>query len=204
MKNQKIKISKRRKFVVHTKFQVKLMIISFGYVIFFCAFMATFLLVPLMTQIDKSVRGSEEAFVAALRLLYLNERLWPALLISFLAIGCHSILTSHKIAGPLYRFNSIFKAMGEGILPSPTQLRARDYLYHELENINQMLERLREKITELQVGQARLHRSIVQCRDRGPHSSIEELMKEMEDLAEQGKRLEEQLGYFKVTPVSSP
>ena len=200
MKNQKAPLFKRRKFVVHTKFQVKLMVISFGYVIFFCAFMATFLLIPLMTQLDKSVRGSEEAFAAALRLLYLNERLWPALLISFLTIGCHSILTSHKIAGPLYRFNSIFRAMREGILPSPIQLRAKDYLYIEMENINQMLERLREKLTELQEGQARLNRSIVHCIDRTPHSSREELMKEMEDLAEQGKRLEEKLGYFKVTP----
>ncbi len=176
------------------------MIISFGYVIFFCAFMVAFLLIPLMMQLDQSVRGSEEAFVAAFRLLYLNERLWPALLISFVAIGCHSIFTSHKIAGPLYRFNLVFKAMGEGIVPRPIQLRAKDYLYSEMENINQMLERLREKLTELQKGQADLNRSIVKCTDGVSHFSTKELMKEMEDLAEQGKRLEEKLGYFKVNP----
>jgi hypothetical protein len=200
MENRKAAIFKRRKFVVHTKFQVKLMMISFGYVIFFCAFMVTFLLIPLMMKLDNSVRGSEEAFVAALRLLYLNERLWPALLISFLAIGCHSIFTSHKIAGPLYRFNRVFEAMREGIVPSPIQLRAKDYLYSEMENINQMLERFREKLTELQEGQAHLNGSIVKCIDGARHSSMNELMKEMEDLAEQGKRLEEKLGYFKVTP----
>ena len=39
---------------------------------------------------------------------------------------------------------------------------------------------------------------IIKCRDTVSHPSMNELFKEMEDLAEQGKKLEEKLGYFKV------
>jgi len=152
----------------------------------------------LMIELDKTDMGSDQALVAAKRILYLNEKFWPAILLSFLGIACHSIFISHKIAGPLYRFNLIFKAIKEGIVPTPIQLRTGDYLYSEMENINQMLERLRDKLTELQEAQAHLNRSIIKCKDTVSHSSMNELTKKMEDLAEQGKKLEEKLGYFKV------
>ena len=198
IKNFITKIFKRREFVVNRKLQLTLMIISFSYVILFCAVMGTYLFIPLMMELDKSDTGSDQALMAAKRFLYLHERFWPALLLSFFAIGCHSIFISHKIAGPLYRFNLIFKAIKEGIVPTPIQLRTGDYLYSEMENINQMLERLRDKLTELQEAQAHLNKSIIKCKDTVSHSSMNELTKKMEDLAEQGKKLEEKLGYFKV------
>lgn len=198
MKNLMIGFFKRRKFVVYRKLQLKFIIISLSYVIFFCAVMGTYMFVPLITELDKSEIGSAQAFVAAKRILYLHEKFWPALLLSFFAIGCHSLFISHKIAGPLYRFNSVFKAIKEGTVPTPIQLRKGDYLYSEMENINRMLERLRDKLTELQEAQAHLNRSIIKCKETVIHSSMNELIKKMEDLAEQGKKLEEKLGYFKV------
>jgi hypothetical protein len=198
MKNVMRAIFKRRKFVVYRKLQLRLMIISFSYVVLFCAVMGMYLFIPLMIELNKSYTGSDEAFGVAERILYLHEKFWPALLLSLFAMGCHSIFTSHKIAGPLYRFNLIFKAIKEGIVPTPIQLRKSDYLYGEMENINQMLERLRGKLTELQETQADLNRSIIECKDGVSHSSMNELIKKMEDLGEQGKKLEEKLGYFKV------
>ena len=192
------RIFKRRKFIVDRKLQLTLMIISFSYVILFCAVMGMYLFIPLMMELDKSDRGSDRKLVAANQILYLHEKFWPALLLSLFAIGCHSIFISHKIAGPLYRFNLIFKAIKEGIVPTPIRLRTGDYLYCEMENINQMLERLRDKLTELQEAQAHLNRSIIECKDIVSHSSMNELIKKMEDLDEEGKKLEEKLGYFKV------
>ena len=198
MKNLMIRVLRRRKYVIRPKLQVRLMILSISYVIFFCAVIGAYLFIPLMMELDKSGIGSDQAFVAAKRILYLNEKFWPALLFSFLAIGCHSIFISHKIAGPLYRFNLAFKAIKEGIVPMPIQLRTGDYLYNEMENINQMLERLRGKLTELQEAQIHLNRSIIKCKDTVSHSSMNELIKKLEDLGEQGKKVEEKLGYFKV------
>jgi predicted nucleic acid-binding Zn-ribbon protein len=61
--------------------------------------------------------------------------------------------------------------MREGIIPAPTQLRAGDYLYSEMENINQMIERFRDKLTELQEAQAHLNRSIIECKETVSDSS---------------------------------
>ena len=198
MKNLMTRIFRRRKFVLDRKLQVTLMIISFTYVVLFCAIVGMCLFIPLMIELDKSYVGSQEDFIAAERILYLHEKFWPAMLLCFFAMGCHSIFISHKIVGPLYRFNLIFNAIKEGTVPTPIRLRKGDYLYSEMENINQMLERLGDKLTELQESQATLNRFIIKCKDTVSHSSMNEIIKEMQDLTEQGKKLEEKLGYFKV------
>ncbi len=198
MKNLLSRILKRRSFVVHRKLQITLVVMSFSYVILFCVVMGVYLFIPLMMELDNSDIGSAAALLATNRILYLHQKFWPALLLSLVAIGCHSILISHKIAGPLYRFNLIFKAIKEGIVPAPTQLRRSDYLHGEMENINQMLEGLRDKLTGLQKAQGNLNRSIIKCKDTVRHASMNELINEIEDLAEEGKKLEEKLGYFKV------
>ncbi len=78
-----IRILRRRKYVIRPKLQVRLMILSISYVIFFCAVIGAYLFIPLMTELDKSDKGSDQALVAAKRILYLNEKFWPALLFSF-------------------------------------------------------------------------------------------------------------------------
>ena len=191
-------ILNRRKFVINRKLQLTFMIISFDYVILFCVVMGMYLFIPLMMDLDASGASFDEALVAARRILYFHEKFWPALLLALFAMGCHSLLVSHKIAGPLFRFNLIFKAIKEGTLPLSVSLRRGDYLYREMENINQMLEALREKLTGLQEAQAHLNRSILECKDTAGHSSMNELIKKMEDLSEEGKKVEEKLGYFKV------
>jgi hypothetical protein len=202
VKNLATRIFKRRKFVVYRRLQLTLMIISFSYVILFWAVMGMYLLIPLMVGLDKSDIGSDKALVVAYRILYLHEKFWPALLLSLFAMGCHSLFISHRIAGPLYRFNLIFGAIKEGIVPTPIRLRKGDYLYNVMENINQMLERLRDKLTELQEAQANLNRSVTKCKDTASHGSMNDLIEDLDDLAEQGKKLEERLGYFKVVSES--
>ena len=67
-----------------------------------------------------------------------------------------------------------------------------------MENINQMIEGLRDKLIDLQKTQAHLNRSIIKCKDTVRHASMNKFVNEMEDLVEEGKKLEEKLGYFKV------
>lgn len=174
------------------------MLISFSYVLLFCVVMGLLLFISQLMELDKSSVSSGNALIAANQILYLFKKSWFALLFSLVAVGCHSIFISHKISGPLYRFNLIFKALKGGIVPAPIQLRKYDYLYSETDNINQMLASLKEKLTAIQEGQAHLNKTIVNVKDTVNHLSTEELSKRMNDLNEQGKRLEEKLGYFKV------
>jgi methyl-accepting chemotaxis protein len=198
LKNLMPGIFKRRKFIVYGKLQLALMLISFSYVLLFCAVLGLFLFTSLLMELDKSSISSDNVLIAANQILYLYKKSWLALLLSLVAVGCHSIFISHRITGPIYRFNLIFKAIKEGVVPAPVQLRKYDYLYRETDIINQMLASLREKLTAIQEAQAHLNKSILNCKDTVNHLSTDELSKRMNDLNEQGKRLEEKLGYFKV------
>jgi methyl-accepting chemotaxis protein len=194
----KTRFFNRRTYVVRKKLQLTLMIISFGYIILFFAAMGAYLFIPLMMALDNTERGSGDALAASLRILYLHERFWPGLIFSFFVIGSHSIFISHKMAGPLLRYNNVFKAIEEGNVPAPIRIRRHDYLSNEMENINGMLERLREKLTEIQEAQSHLNSSIIRCKDAVGHAAKDELTKTIENLAEQSKILEEKLGYFKI------
>jgi methyl-accepting chemotaxis protein len=198
LKNLMPGIFKRRKFIVYGKLQLALMLISFSYVLLFCAVLGLFLFTSLLMELDKSSISSDNVLIAANQILYLYKKSWLALLLSLVAVGCHSIFISHRITGPIYRFNLIFKAIKEGVVPASLQLRKYDYLYRETDIINQMLASLREKLTAIQEAQAHLNKSILNCKDTVNHLSTDELSKRMNDLNEQGKRLEEKLGYFKV------
>jgi hypothetical protein len=67
-----------------------------------------------------------------------------------------------------------------------------------MENINQMLGPLRERLADLQETQAQLNRSIMTCKKAAGHPSTSEWIKEMDGLSEQGRKLEEKLGFFKI------
>jgi methyl-accepting chemotaxis protein len=198
LKNLMPGIFKRRKYIVYGKLQLALMLISFSYVLLFCAVLGLFLFTSLLMELDKSSISSDNVLIAANQILYLYKKSWLALLLSLVAVGCHSIFISHRITGPIYRFNLIFKAIKEGVVPAPVQLRKYDYLYRETDIINQMLASLREKLTAIQEAQAHLNKSILNCKDTVNHLSTDELSKRMNDLNEQSKRLEEKLGYFKI------
>ena len=198
LKNLMPGIFKRRKYIIYGKLQLALMLVSFSYVLLFCAVLGLLLFTSMLMELDKTSLSSGNALIAAKQILYLYKKSWAALLLSLVAVGCHSIFISHKITGPIYRFNLIFKAIKEGVVPAPVQLRKYDYLYRETDIINQMLASLREMLTAIQEAQAHLNKSILNCKDTVSHLSADELSKKMNDLNEQSKRLEEKLGYFKV------
>lgn len=74
-----------------------------------------------------------------------NANLIPKLLILIAAIGCGSIFLSHRIAGPLYRFEKSVRAIGEGDLTVRFKIRKSDELSGlagELEHTASGLERM--------------------------------------------------------------
>jgi methyl-accepting chemotaxis protein len=56
-----------------------------------------------------------------------------------------------RIAGPLYRFKTLFHTIGAGNLYQRAKLREHDYLQREAGDFNAMLEQLEQKIESLNV-----------------------------------------------------
>ncbi len=75
-----------------------------------------------------------------------NLKLIPRLIVFILAIALASIFISHKIAGPIYRFERQAKAIGEGDLTPKFKLRKGDELKDLADALQGMVDALRNKI----------------------------------------------------------
>ncbi|MBX3333794.1 MAG: methyl-accepting chemotaxis protein [Nitrospira sp.] len=104
---------------------------------------------------DSSVSWEQHAQIAS-QFLELNERIWPWLIITFLVLLLHSMYFMHRIAGPLYRFSTLFRSIGTGQLHQRARLRKHDYLHREAQAFNSMLDSLENRI-----GAINLHAALV-------------------------------------------
>ncbi len=193
-----MKFFKRRKYIVNKNLQYRLVIISVCYIAAFFASVSSVLFIPLMIKLNQGNVAVNEAIRTADQILYLHTNFWPVMLIFLIAICLHSIFISHKIAGPLYRFNLTFSAIKKGKLPKSVHLRKQDYLHGEMEIINEMTKTLRVKVGGIQELQALLTEVISKLREMPDSTSKDEIMERIKILTEVNHELEAKLDYFKI------
>ncbi len=191
------RFTRRRKFIVDRALQLRLIAISLGYVVFFVLAVTAALFVPLMLQLRTADLNTSDAFDFATSALYLHKHFWPVALLSLAVVALHAVLTSHRLAGPLYRFRRIIESVRDGCLPGPGRLRRRDYLQPEMKLINEMLEGLRARVAEIQAARTSLAESISECRRRAETLGDDELTRCIGDLAVKGDRLAESVDSFR-------
>ena len=189
---------RRRKFIINKDLQFSLLAISIFYLLLFLVVIGSILFIPVMMELDRVDYSSDQAVLAASKILYLHSKFWPAVLLALFLICIHSIRTSHKIAGPLYRFGRLFETMKEGNLPKQVTVRRGDYLNNEVKLVNEMLESLQKGVQEIQEAQVGLNVAISECKDVVNHASKDEIIKRMNDLSEKGGQLDGKLAYFKI------
>jgi len=90
---------------------------------------------------------SETSFAILPAVLYTN--LITLGLIVLATIGA-TLFVSHKIAGPLYRFELEMKDIGEGDLTKSIKLRQKDQISEMAKSLNKMVAGLREKVLAIQ------------------------------------------------------
>jgi hypothetical protein len=132
------------------------------------------LFVPLVLQLRSFQMTSREAHDSALQLLYMHDRFWLPVTLSLVAVALHSLYSTHRIAGPLYRFRMTFNQVQKGVLPKAVKLRRNDLLGPELEGLNGMLETLRNGAEQAQKDAATLDclisRYRAMCKESDPES----------------------------------
>lgn len=138
---------KRRFFV--GELQYRLLAGHFFYlgslVLLFCAV----LYAPLMATLFDSSTPQDQTEVVAQQIVAMQGHVWVALPIIVVLCVLHSVLISHRIAGPLYRFNRIFNDLGRGDLSLRVRVRRTDYLIHEADALNTMIGSLAEKLRDI-------------------------------------------------------
>ncbi len=70
-----------------------------------------------------------------------------SILIIFIAViasGFFGVFFLHRVAGPVHRFRQVLKKMGSGEIPGDVQLRKRDFFKETADELNRVIQLLRE------------------------------------------------------------
>lgn len=138
---------RRRHFLID-KLQYKLLAIN----IFYLTAIIFLFLVTIFAPVIVALYGDssfERSAAAASDFLSLHNRVWPAVPVALLLISVHSILTSHRISGPLYRFRKVFRSIESGDLSVRCGVRTKDYLHRESDTINDMIHGLVAQVSRI-------------------------------------------------------
>ena len=187
-----MKLFRRRKLLVDGNLQFRIIAASLCYVAFYVFMMAAATFIPLIFEMRSLDPNSHRAYLLANSFIYLHRHVWHIALLVLLAVCIHSLLLSHKVAGPLYRFRHIFRALAAGTVPSRKQLRKGDYLQSEMKLINEMLDSLRSRASGLQETQKAIGDAVSGVAKRSRELSDKELTSLVEKLDAQVKRFAEQ------------
>lgn len=85
-------------------------------------------------------RTLSEMESAAGEFLVLHHRVWPAALFIFGGVFVYTLVLSHRIAGPVYRINSVLRQIIEGGSPEKVTLRRGDF-FHDTAELLDLLSR---------------------------------------------------------------
>lgn len=106
---------------------------------------------------------------------------------------------SHKIAGPLYRFEKSIDEMASGDLTSRFNLRANDQLEELAGRINSLSERLDEAVSGIKSEARELEAALEEARESLKSGSLSALDEKLGKASEKLEKLKRSAGYFRTS-----
>ncbi len=192
---------RRKRYIVDGKLQFRLLIYNGMYFLIITMAIWAGLFLPLALDLSNpNLSISEQGEVAA-QILYLHSRLGPLLLMVFLILGVHSVLVSHKIAGPLYRFKATFNQVAQGDLSRVVPIRKGDLLVNEQTKIEEMIGALSSRLKSIKREHLAMEQAL-QSLTKSQGNVSEKLSKEaIAQLEGCHLRLKKELEHFKLSDM---
>lgn len=152
---------------------------------------------------DPFLSWEQHAQVAS-QFLELHSRIWPWLIITFLALLLHSLYFMHRIAGPLYRFSALFRSIGTGDLHQRVRLRKHDYLHREAQAFNSMLDNLEKRIKTIDLHSALVIEAYETVAVHVPAQATGQITSALQALGEEIRRFNGCLASFEAKIENTP
>ena len=189
---------RRRRYFVNPRVQGPLLVHALGYAFFFLLVTAVGIFSPLVRDLEGLPVSQQNPFWnPAYSFLYLHYHFWPIALLAVLAIAVHSILSSHRMAGPLYRLSNLFRGMKEGRMPARQVIRKKDFLHPEFEEFNGMVEAWKGKIREFKNDVKDLEKLADLLQEEALLSDSPALLDLVQSITENRRRLAAGLAWFR-------
>jgi len=192
---------RRRRYIVDKRLQFRLLVYNGFYFLVITAAIWAGLFLPLALDLSNPNLSIAEQGEVAGKILYLHSRLGPILLIVFVILGIHSVLVSHRIAGPLYRFKATFNQVAQGDLSKVVSIRKGDLLVNEQTKIEEMIGTLSSRLKNIKKEQAAMEQalqSLLKSQDNLSENMAKEAIAQLEGCH---LRLKKELEYFKLSDV---
>jgi methyl-accepting chemotaxis protein len=189
---------RRKRYVVDRALQYRLLAYNAIYFVIIVLSVGLALFLPLYLQLSNPALTPAQQGEVAGRVLYLHSNLWPAVLVVLIILCIHSILISHRIAGPLYRFRQTFEQIIAGDISSMVRIRKGDLLASEQGKIGEIMAMLQSKIGKIRNEQVAVER-VLEDLLRNPGSQMPEGMKaRISQIQFHNMALKKEVEYFKL------
>jgi methyl-accepting chemotaxis protein len=193
----------RRKYFLVDNLQYRLLAVTLAHFFVITLFIAATLFLPLILKMESEQLTPIEKQGAAAEFLSLHARFWPAMAGILILLGVHSLVVTHRVAGPLLGFRRTLRAIGEGDLTVRATIRRFDYLWKEAATINEMLDNVRERLRRLQDEYGQAHAMWLEFKDGLPPEMAEELGRHLMDLGARFDGVKGILEEFRVGPAEA-
>ena len=188
-----------RQYFLRDTFQSRFIMVSLVHYLIITLTFVGALFIPLVIQLENLSLSLAEKGEVANQFISLHERMWLPLLAILVLLTLHSVFFSHRIAGPLYRFRNVFKAVGEGNLSLSVKIRDGDYLHKEAEVLSTMILSLAARMRGIEAQYDEVHRVVAELNRAVEGGSMHDVDQTRKRLEEELERLKASLGQFRTT-----
>ena len=116
-------------------------------------------------------------------------------------LATHSVYVSHRIAGPLFQFRRLLRAVKDGNLTVRARIRDKDYLESEAAVINELIDALSARIQGIEEHSVDILEGVDKLRRVADRGSRDELGQNIRSLRKQVHQLQLSLSEFKTVPT---
>ena len=145
-----------------------------------------------------------ERAIAANQFLILAQTVWPALALMIPASAVFSIYLTHRLAGPLFRFEQTARELIRGNLALRIRLRKGDELHELAGLLNEVLDTLERAFREVLDSEAHIREAVSWIMDemRKQPSVNQEVLNRLKIALKGSERIDETLKRFQLSKPS--
>ena len=185
-------------YLINKDLQLRLIRNNLFYLLLCVIATVSILLYPLIHEM-MFVSDLESQYRAAQTFLLLVKWLVPAIVIVLVLFMGHTIITTHRICGPLVNFTHTFDSLAQGDLTRKVYIRKGDYLKSECARINLMIDGISGIINRLFADHNQLLATLQSLNEQTKDMEIKEkLDSSLRIIRQEGEYVSETLSRFKV------
>lgn len=189
---------KFRNYLINSDLQLRLIRNNIFYLLLCVIITVSILLYPLIHDM-MFLSDIESQYRAAQTFLLLVKWLVPAILIVLVLFIGHTIITTHRICGPLVNFTHTFDRLAQGDLTRKVFIRKGDYLKSECERINLMIDGISGIIDRLFANHNKLLVTLQSLNEQSKDIAIKErLESSLKIIRQDADYISDTLSMFKV------